>query len=104
MDEYDGVKKLKRSGRAVRKDKGKPSKSGYIMFSRSKRPAIVKQFPNLSFGAISKKIGAMWSQLSVSQKNVFNKQALEYAKKAPKRKASLKKGSIIIGRGALYKP
>lgn len=41
-----------------------------MMFSQEKRPGVVKENPDLSFGEVGKKLGQMWSEISPEEKKV----------------------------------
>jgi hypothetical protein len=45
--------------------------SGYIVFCKELRPKLHASNPSLSFGAIAKKLGQMWKDLSEAEKAVY---------------------------------
>ncbi|KAJ1447138.1 hypothetical protein M885DRAFT_543858 [Pelagophyceae sp. CCMP2097] len=70
-DEPSGKK-----GKPVKKKKKDPNapkgpKSSYILFSMAKRPEVLAEDSSLGMGDISKKIGAMWKELSEDKKNPY---------------------------------
>ncbi len=75
-------------------DKAKRAPSGYILFSKDKRPEIVKANPELSFGDTGKKLGAAWKAADEKVKAKYNKMSDELKaampKASPKAKASPK--------------
>ena len=56
-----------------RKDPNAPKrpKAAFMVFSAHVRPKIKEQFPDEPFGAVAKRIGAMWQQLSDEMKKPF---------------------------------
>ena len=54
-----------------------PSKNPYIFFSKTIRPEVVKENPNLKAKEILKVIAAKWRELSEEEKNDYKKKAEE---------------------------
>ena len=50
-----------------------------MLFRRSERPKMIAQDPFVSFGALSKALGAAWAQLSDAENNMFKQQQAEIA-------------------------
>ena len=49
-------------------DKPKKKLSGYMKFAKERRPTLLKEKPNLSFGEVGKTMGAEWRKMSDAQK------------------------------------
>jgi len=45
--------------------------TGYIFYSNDVRPSLMKEFPDLKMGDLSKKIGAMWKEVRKSKGSSF---------------------------------
>ncbi|KAJ1456050.1 high mobility group box domain-containing protein, partial [Pelagophyceae sp. CCMP2097] len=58
---------------AKKKDPNAPKgpKPSYFHFSMAKRPEMIAEDSSLSMGDISKKIGALWKELSKEEKALY---------------------------------
>ena len=45
--------------------------TGFLYFSQKHRPALVKAEPELSFGEIGKRLGAMWKELTPAKQKQY---------------------------------
>jgi uncharacterized protein (DUF736 family) len=61
--------------------------NGYTLYVRQNREQVKREFPNSTFGEISKEVGARWRSLSQSEKNRYNEMALN-APNTPRRTRS----------------
>lgn len=50
-------------------------RTGYLTFNMETRPNVATEFPDLSLGEISKKIGKMWRELSDEERSEWNSKA-----------------------------
>eukprot|EP00629_Pelagomonadales_sp_RCC1024_P011692 CAMPEP_0119266672 /NCGR_PEP_ID=MMETSP1329-20130426/5084_1 /TAXON_ID=114041 /ORGANISM="Genus nov. species nov., Strain RCC1024" /LENGTH=65 /DNA_ID=CAMNT_0007266561 /DNA_START=55 /DNA_END=252 /DNA_ORIENTATION=+ len=55
----------------AKKDGPKKPLKGFMLFSKEKRPEVKKDFPDLTFGGIGKKLGEMWRGLSDDEKAAY---------------------------------
>ena len=71
------IKGLKKPVMPKKKEKktSKRKKTGFIVFSKEKRPGVKEANPNMKFTDISKQLGKMWKSLSDEEKAVFNEKA-----------------------------
>ena len=49
-------------------DKPKKPLSGYMKFAKERRPTLLKEKPDLSFGEVGKTLGAEWRGMSDAAK------------------------------------
>ena len=49
-------------------DKPKKKLSGYMLFSKERRPKLKSEKPNLTFGELGKALGAEWRAMSDAAK------------------------------------
>ena len=65
-----------------KKEKASPKKkstgtkkkvSGYMLFCKETRPIIMKENPDLAFGAVGKELGKRWKALSDEEKEAYKK-------------------------------
>ncbi|KAI2502170.1 DNA binding protein [Fragilaria crotonensis] len=52
---------------------GKKKVSGYMLFCKETRPIIIKESPDLAFGAVGKELGKRWKALSDEEKEAYKK-------------------------------
>jgi HMG (high mobility group) box len=52
---------------------GKKKVSGYMLFCKEMRPTILKESPDLAFGAVGKELGKRWKALSDDEKEAYKK-------------------------------
>lgn len=52
---------------------GKKKVSGYMLFCKETRPVIIKESPDLAFGAVGKELGKRWRALTDEEKEAFKK-------------------------------
>jgi hypothetical protein len=71
------VKTAPKKEKTVKKDspsqKGK--KTGYMLFGEENRKNIKEDNPEMTFGEVSKELGAMWKGLTEDEKSVYNVKA-----------------------------
>ena len=70
-----GLKKPVMPKKQKPKKKSSRKKTGFIVFSKEKRPEVKKENPDMKFTDISKELGKMWKNLSDEEKQVFNDKA-----------------------------
>ncbi|KNC87659.1 hypothetical protein SARC_00230 [Sphaeroforma arctica JP610] len=73
------AKKRKSKGK-VDPNKPKRPATAYIIFSADKRPEMLKEYPGLSLGDFSKKLGDLWKETSEEDRKPYVKQAAEKKK------------------------
>ena len=64
-----GGKKGKNNTR--KQDGGKKALSGFMKFAKAERPNIMKENPNIEFGAVGKELGKRWRALSDAEKKRY---------------------------------
>ena len=65
-EEEEGGKKKK-----TRKSGKKRALSGFMKFSMKERPSVMKENPNIEFGAVGKELGKRWRALSEAEKKKY---------------------------------
>merc|ERR1712151_1005879 len=69
---------MKKAGKAVEKDeKLKKPQSAYFIYINEKRAEVQEQLGTKDFGAVTKKVGEMWKELSEAAKKPWNDKAKE---------------------------
>jgi hypothetical protein len=61
-----------------KKERGPSAPSSYIIFCKEKRPEVVTNNPEASFGEVGKLLGALWGALSEAEKAVSKIQSSCY--------------------------
>lgn len=64
LEEEGGKKKTRKSGK-------KRALSGFMKFSMKERPSVMKENPNIEFGAVGKELGKRWRALSEAEKKKY---------------------------------
>jgi structure-specific recognition protein 1 len=57
--------------RKTRKSGKKRALSGFMKFSMKERPAVMKENPNIEFGAVGKELGKRWRAMSETEKKKY---------------------------------
>ena len=63
-EEEGGKKKTRKSGK-------KRALSGFMKFSMKERPSVMKENPDIEFGAVGKELGKRWRALSEAEKKKY---------------------------------
>ena len=97
------AKKAKKTT-SKKEDKPKRAPSAYILFCQAKRPSVVKENPDASFGELGKLLGEMWKSVTAKEKTKFEVAAKAAAaalaseegtaKKSTKKKTPVKKSKV----------
>ncbi|XP_043225515.1 uncharacterized protein LOC122384941 [Amphibalanus amphitrite] len=69
------VSKMWRQQRMIRKDKGQPRISAYLLWAREVRDFVAQANPDMDFSQINKRLGAMWNTLPDAKKYNFKRRA-----------------------------
>jgi arsenate reductase-like glutaredoxin family protein len=84
--------KKKKTG-TKRKSKGpKKALTAYVFFCNEKRQGVKADNPDASFGDIGKKLGALWKELSDSEKKKYQKMQAKDKERYEKEKAEMPEG------------
>lgn len=75
------LRKHKKIARAKKKLLPKPVLSSYMFFVVKNRNKIQQDFPNISFQEIGKKLGTIWNQLSLTEKQPYINMNIEDKKR-----------------------
>merc|ERR1712098_511993 len=91
--EFQQKKKMKKLRSKKPKDTNAPKRpsSGYFLFLKEVRPAVVKQNPEGGIAVIGKAIGKMWRELDDAKKAKYVKKAAIACEKWQKKVAAYKK-------------
>lgn len=61
--------------KAQRKDKGKFRVTAYMLWSQSVRPKMKELNPDLDFAALSRRLGEMWSHITVNERRIWKRRS-----------------------------
>lgn len=80
----------------AKKDPNAPKKAltSFILFSNAKRSEITRANPGISIGDVAKQLGALWKQISASEKEKYDKLALQDKERYEREMAAYKKGEV----------
>ncbi|GBG32408.1 High mobility group protein B1 [Hondaea fermentalgiana] len=65
--------------KALKKDPNKPKRAltGFLFYSKERRPQLKEMFPDMGFGEMGKRLGEEWKNMSDDQKDPYNKLAAD---------------------------